>query len=534
MRRVFRNFRWWENGETQSMVVEEGRVVHRGPHESSPSDGDVDLHGQWLMPGFVDGHCHILPTGLMLAMLDLDGAESPGDVMQALSERDKALGPGDWLLAINYDQNRFRDAAHLHRRALDQISTTRPILLRHVSGHASVANTAALELAGIGPETKNPNDGEFVRDEDGELSGLLLESAHETVSSSAPRPTEAEMVEAILAAGRSMSSYGITSAADMMTGRYDLRTELRAYTEAARRGCPIRLRLYLQWSNVLGRFAMGETELADLESGMDAPTCRIAGIKLFQDGAIGSRTAAIYGSYAQLHPQTADASGPRPPAMRLTSRRGSHSNGMLIAGQSIYPPDELKRRVRLAHETGRQIAIHAIGDYAVDVVFAAYEALDDPKRHRIEHAMMMNNEQVAKMASLGIRCTMQPEFLARFGSTYLRQLGSERAASIKRFAAVREAGVRLSFSSDRPIVSGRPWAGILAASSRPRGFDPEESMPMKDGVRAYSQMSADACEDAQDFGELNPGQWADFQVYHVEPGVADVNPSQVFLAGREI
>lgn len=493
MRKWVTGFRWGFDGELQSMLVEDGRVVVRGEHAPPAVDEVEDLGGAWLLPAFNDAHCHILPTGLDLRKLHLRGLHTHGEVLDAVRDRLAAVGEGDWLLAVHYDQTRFPGVEHLHRDQLDAISSTVPILLRHSNGHASVANSAALAAAGVGEGTPDPPGGTYVRDAAGRLTGVLLERAHEHVSHAKAMPTLEEMVEAILEAARSMRRYGITSAADMMTGQWDLDRELEAFRLASERGCEIRLRLYLQWSTVFGPRALAPERLEAHRASMNPARCRIAGVKIFADGAIGSATAGIYGRFLTSSPE------------------GGQD------GQMIYKPERLRAMVREAHESGASVSVHSIGDRSTDEVMEAFAALDDPSRHRIEHAMLLSDAQIERLANLGCHVAMQPEFLHELGHAYQRQLGPERASRIKRMRSVLDAGVRLSLNSDRPIVSGNPWAGVRTAAHRPDGFDPGENLDAVEALNAATAGGADACDDGEELGQLEPGQWADYQVLASDP-----------------
>jgi predicted amidohydrolase YtcJ len=505
---IFHNFRW-QSGDLGWMRVEEGRVQERG--EGTIEGGEIDLAGDWLLPGFIDAHCHILPTGLDLQKLHLGRCSTPEEVLDAVRDRHQELPPEQWLHAVHYDQTKFPTGEHLHRDALDAITGDRPIVLRHSNGHASVANSAALRAAGVDERTPDPKGGTFVRDASGRLTGVLLERAHEHVSEAGPSVDLDGMVNAILAAGQKMSALGITCASDMMTGRFDLDLELQAYRIAAEKGCKIRTRLYLQWATVFGPRAVSPDRLAELSSALDPDTCKIAGIKIFADGAIGSATAAIYGRFTG-------------------SPEGTEEDGQLI-----YRPDRLNQMVRTAHDAGYSIAIHSIGDRATDLVMNAYEAVGEAHRHRIEHVMMLSDSQIERLKSLGVHCTMQPEFLVRFAHGYRRQLGEPRASRLKRARSVMEAGIPLSFNSDRPIVPGNPWDGITAAVRRPDGYDPSEEIGFCEALEAYTAMGAVANQDSERMGSLKVGQVADFQVYEDEPivGPSNPQPSKVFLAGRE-
>ncbi|HSI74063.1 MAG TPA: amidohydrolase [Fimbriimonas sp.] len=504
MRQVYTNFRWWETGEPQTMVVDEGKVVSRGI-DRAPAAETIDLGGQVLMPSFIDSHCHILPTGLDLKKLNLTTASSHQEVLDLVAQRLR-VDASPWLLAVHYDQTKYADGRHLTRDELDQLSQDRPILLRHTSGHASVANSAALRAAGVDESTPDPGGGRFGRDASGRLDGTLFEEAHERVSHAPPTPTAEEMADAILAAGEKMSALGIACASDMMTGRYDLEREIEAYRLASLRGCKIKMRLYLQWKEVFGPRARPLSELQEKLADLERQTLgrvRAGGIKIFSDGAIGSATAAIYGRYS--------GETPAGPVLSRRAKQAAHEERE-VSGQLMYSPEKLIEMTRIASDAGYQVSVHAIGDYASDLVMDAFEATGDPTRHRLEHGMILSDSQIERLAGLGCFLTFQPEFLMRFGHAYRRQLGPERAARLKRTRSVLDAGIRLSFSSDRPIVPGDPLDGIETAVNRPEGFDPTEACTWEEAVRAYTVEGARANGDGAAMGALEPGMDADFQI----------------------
>ena len=500
------NFRWWRTGELSSMSVEENRVVlapnmHSFEHQSGYEL--VDCGGKILLPKFIDSHCHVLPTGLDLLKLDLSSFGTRQEVLDAVRDWSHA-GNGSsegWILAVQYNQTKFHDSRHITIQELDALSN-RPILIRHSNGHASVANSAALQAAGVSDSTPNPAGGEYGRDASGSLNGVLFETAHEYVTSCAPQPGLNEMVEAILAAGVKMAELGIGTASDMMTGRFDLGLELQAYQIAAERGCPIRTRLYVQWREVFGPKGVGLEAFRDLEAGFtNSNRTKVAGVKLFADGAIGSATAAIYGQYTG-----AESNGV------VISPFAKPTEAMNTSGQLIYSAEKLKKMVMTATEAGYQVAVHSIGDYSTDLVLDAFEATGCASRHRLEHAMLLSDSQIERLAQLNPFVTFQPEFLLRFGGTYLKQLGSERTSLLKRSRSVIDAGLRLSFSSDRPIVPGDPRDGIRFAIERGEGFVSAENISFEEAVDAYTVQGAMVNGDLGLMGTLGEGELADYQL----------------------
>jgi predicted amidohydrolase YtcJ len=352
----------------------------------------------------------------------------------------------------------------------------------------------------VGESTEDPKGGTYVRDAGGRLTGVLLERAHEHVSDAAPAPTLEQRTAAAIKAAEEMSKFGITCASDMMTGYSDLLEEMQGYWLAAQSGAKVRFRLYLQWSPVFGPRAADAAKREELARAMDPAKCKVAGAKIFADGAISAGTAAIHGDFK------------------------SGGNGTLI-----YDPERLTQMTVRAHGAGWQVSVHSIGDRATDHVLDAFEATGEPGAHRIEHAMLLSDAQIARLAKAGCHTTMQPEFLARLGHAYERQLGRERAAKIKRVRSCLDAGIRMSFNSDRPIVLGDPWVGIHTATNRPDGFDPAENVTADEAIDLYTRGGADANGDLGEMGEIKSGQLADFQLYK---GPLGGKPDAVYMGGE--
>lgn len=484
MSHLFTNARWWRNGELCNLrVSDEGKVTYRGPDEPL-ADDETDLEGAWLMPAFVDCHCHILAAGLDLRKLDLTGCESRDEVLRRVRERANAAPDNEWVLAVQYDQTKFEDGAHITAKNLEPATLGRPCILRHTSGHACVVNETVLAMA----EWRDAPGGEIVRDENGSPTGVLLENAMQIAYKLLPKPTREEMADAIFEACGRMNAFGITSAADMGS-TWDFEDQVWAYREALARGAKMRIRLYPNWSQILRQKP---------EIPVPSELLRVAGVKLYADGAIGARTAAIHGEYV-----------------------GGGS------GQLIYSPEELQKRIAIADENGYSIAVHSIGDRSTDVVLDALEKTRQPSQHRIEHVMMASDSQIRRIAQLGIGVSMQPEFRKRFIHAYKRQLGDERAATLKRARAMLDAGIRLGFSSDLPIVPGNPWDGIAMAVEHPT-----EPISYENAVDCYTRGAA-LLDGDNSFGRLDITQYADLQIYDNDPrNDFGVKPRAAAFAGK--
>ncbi len=489
-----KGLKWGYDGSEIEFLIENGIVIERGVGLSG--EHEIDFGGQWILPGFVDCHCHILPTGLDLQKLELRGVKSRQEMEILVREKARTLPENEWLLAVHYDANLFDDGVNVSADELESWSFGRPAILRHTSGHSCITNRTGLRFASVHDFTEDPQGGRIVRDEKGVATGLLEEGAMGFVYRVTPKPTVEQMADAILAAAESMSGYGITCASDMMTGQFGLEKEINAYQLAMEMGAKIRFRLYVQWHKYFR-----EPEILDFNQ---SEKLKVSGLKLFCDGAIGSGTAGVYEEFT--------------------------TGGVGIMN---YEKAELAEMVLKADCAGFQMAIHAIGDRAVDWVLDAYEATGNPSKHRVEHAMILSDEQIKRIQFLNPFVTMQPEFLAEFGIAYRKRLGDERARFLKRVKSLSEAGMRIGLSSDRPIVGGNPWDGIRAAVRRPDGFDASENISISDAIKMYSSGSALMSNDVS-FGELRVGQFADFQIYEMDPKEMNETPSAVFLGGIKV
>lgn len=467
------------------MKVVGGRIAGFEPSGSHP-----DAEG-WVLPSFVDAHGHILATGLDLQKLDLRGLDRD-QALDALRDAHLRLAPDQWLLAVNMDQNLWKGARHLTVWELDAVSPGRPCLVRHVSGHASVCNHLVFELAGISNRTRDPRRGAFGRTKKRALNGLALESAHDMVSAHVPKPSLEQMVDAILAAGQRAAAQGYGTLTELMMGWVDPEMELEAYRLAAEAGCPVRLRLYAKWGCVY-------QQQAPLVPGWGDDRVRLNGLKLFADGAIGAGTAAVSEPY-------------------LTGGRG----------RLLLPKAQLAQRMSQAEGNGWSVAVHVIGDRAVEALLDAMATLQDPHRHRIEHAMVLDVELIDRLG--GHTVVVQPEFLSAFREAYRVQLDPVRFSKLKPLRSLFQAGAKLALSTDIPVVTGDPWVSVNNSCRRPDGYDQSENLSYAGAMEAATRGAARANNDP-DLGDLAIGCWADFCVYN-DPWYRKLD--SVWSGGRKV
>ncbi|WP_157244522.1 amidohydrolase [Nonomuraea typhae] len=460
-----------------------------------PAGRVVDLGGLPAVPGFNDAHHHLSMRGQRLRELDLRVASL--EELYALV-RDRAAGlPGDaWVRGSGYDQNKL--GAHPDRAALDRAAGGRPVWLQHTSGHMGVASTAAFTLMGF-PDLEVPDvpGGSVGRDAGGRPNGLLTEQAQDLAHRILRPVGLEEFVSGIALASRTAAAEGLTSFTEPgiglgLAGNGPL--DMAGYQEARRRGVLLQRAVLMPGSPNL--HPVGDSFGLDLGMGpgLGDDRLRLGPVKVFSDGSLIGRTAAMCCDYA-----------------------GEPGNRGFLQEEA----GTLRAFILRAHEAGWQVAAHAIGDHAVDVVLDAYAEAQAtwPRadaRHRIEHCAVTSPEQVARVAALGVIPVPQGRFISEIGDGMLAALGPERSRGCYRQRSFLEAGIVLPGSSDCPVVEGAPLLGIHdlvnQRTSGGRPFNPEEALTAEQALRAYTTGSAYAVFDEGVKGTLARGRLADFAV----------------------
>jgi predicted amidohydrolase YtcJ len=490
----------------EAMLVRGDRIAAIGSlgEVEAAADRDtrrVDLEGQAVIPGFNDAHCHILSLGQNLRQIDVsaDAVRAIGDVQRAVRERAGGTPLGEWVLGRGYDQNMLAERRHPTRQELDEATDRHPVVLWHTSGHVLTANSLALERAGITAETDDPPGGVVDRDEHGEPTGLLKESAMELIGAAVPRPDVAEGAAAIREAMSLMGSFGITGATDAATGHGpSAEPELAMYRRAAEEGLAGRILLLPQIVYVAPPDGDEACSPSDFDAGSRPEWLAIEGTKIFSDGAMSTRTAAMREAYAE------DPS----------------NHGILL-----WPRETLVSMMCRAHAAGWQIATHALGDRAVEVVLDCYaEAMSGEtahaRRHRIEHCMVCDEDLGRRIRELGIVPVLQPDIF-RLGDGYITALGLDRAEDVIPMRVFESLGIRVALSSDAPVVPCDPLLNICSAVERvtPSGvtLGRHHAIPLMEAIRLYTAGAAYATHTDNERGRLRPGYLADFAVLSHDP-----------------
>ncbi|AYY15371.1 amidohydrolase [Actinobacteria bacterium YIM 96077] len=486
-----------------SIGIWNGRIVGLDDDVSAMPAGQVhDLGGAVVIPGFVDAHTHLTWTGTASQQVDLSRCASRDAVLDAVARAVAATPQGQWVDVVGYDQRPLGE--HLTWRDLEPVAAGRKVLASHISGHACLVSRAVLDMIPDGELASF--DAGVVRDGDGQPTGVFLEDAMMLVRTRRLPYSVEEIVDAIEAAGRKCRAQGVTMCADagIAAGLAGFSpVELGAYQSARERGrLPVRVQAMVP-ASVLRQSgadpADGVPRALDLglRTGLGDEWLSVGALKMWLDGGMSARTAALTEPYLD---------------------GGS--------GRLNYTGDELAELVADAHRGGWQLAMHAIGDRAVDQAIAAVQWAQEawPRenaRHRIEHCGLVRPDQMERFAAAGLSAVVQPTFLNVFGDDYMRVMGEERSAWLYRMRSFLDRGVPLAGSSDRPVADGAPLRGIqamverMSSSGRPVG--PDEAVSVEEALAAYTRTAAQVCGVEYLVGSVEPGKLADLVVLGEDP-----------------
>ncbi|MFB6112186.1 MAG: amidohydrolase [Halobacteriaceae archaeon] len=462
---------------TEAVAIRDGRIVRvDSDYEVEFLEGTEttvrDCQGRVVLPGFIDAHTHLTAVGRYAIHADLRRADSPGAAIEILSAH--AAETSGWVQGYGFDESTWTEDRYLTREDLDAVSPDRPVLALREDGHTAAVNSVVLERF----EDDLPPEG--TRTEGGDPTGVLVEDAVEVVRE-AVSPDREETRALIEAAQKIAHSRGVTGIHDMVRQSH----APAVYRELALADT-LRLRVRLNyWSDHLE--AAVETGLRTNHGG---PWVRTGAIKSFTDGSFGGRTAKVSEPYADASEDSA-------------------------TGQWVVDPEALDSLVERATDAGFQVALHAIGDDAVEVALDVYEAYGTPTaRHRIEHAELADDEMIQRFADAGVVASMQPNFLkwAREDGLYERRLGEARAARTDRLGAFAAADVPLALGSD--CMPMDPLVGIHQAVTAPR---PDQRLSVTAALRGYTHGAAVAGFDEDRMGTITEGHLADLVVLDSSP-----------------
>ncbi|MEM8683403.1 MAG: amidohydrolase [Pseudomonadota bacterium] len=503
----------------RSIVVgEDGRILETASDELAGNYTDaevVDLNGATVLPGLTDAHAHLLGLGALRTQLDLFGIDSLETAVDMIGDFARRNPGSGWVLGRGWNQvlwesNEFPTAADI-----DAVVSERPVWLRRVDGHAGWANSKALELAGIDNDTPDPIGGKIIRDENGKATGTLIDKAMYMVTAQVPPPTKAEIRSSYQAAFADVNSQGITGVHDAGIAKEHAEVLLSMADDKE-----ISIRFYGMISGAGDNLdAIGKPIVAYGDDHLD-----IRSVKLYQDGALGSRGAAMIQPYAD------------DPENR---------------GLPFWTADELYEKVAKADRMGFQVGIHAIGDKGNRMCLDAFEKVQggEPSkhRHRIEHSQIVAVSDIERFAELGVVASMQPVHATSDMNMAEDRVGPDRIKGGYAWRKMLNNGVVIASGSDFPVELVNPFHGLYAAVSRQDrggmpagGWYPAEAMNRAEALHSFTLAAAFAAHQEDRLGSLEAGKWADFIVVdrdYFEIDVSEIDDIQVmqtWVAGEKV
>jgi len=456
-----------------------------------PATRVVDAAGGMVVPGFNDAHVHFMDGGFGLTSVQLRDARTRDEFVRRIAEHAAQMPPGAWMLEGNWDHQNW--GGELPRRDwIDSVTPHTPVFIQRLDGHMSLANSAALGLAGVTNATAAVPGGEIVRDEGGVPTGVLKDNAAALVRRVIPPPLPEQEDAALEAAMTHVASHGVTSVQNM--GSWG---NLAVFQRAHRAG---RLRTRIYAVVPLASWERLRDTLAARGGNRGDAWLRIGGLKGFVDGSLGSHTAAMLEPFS-------DAPGD--------------------TGLFVNAPEDLYRWAKSANDHALHVIIHAIGDRANRVLLDTYQRIarddtergDGQRRLRIEHAQHLAPGDIPRFARIGVIASMQPYHAIDDGRWAEKLIGPQRAKGTYAFRSLLDSGARLAFGSDWFVAPPTPIEGIYAAVTRrtlddanPGGWVPEQRIGVEDALRAYTSGSAYAEFQETEKGMLARGMLADFVI----------------------
>lgn len=478
------------------LAVRGGRIVYLGSDAGAAAlvgarTRVIDLAGRAVVPGLIDAHSHLLGLGRALESVDLRGAPSYEVLVGRVAAAAARVPAGTWVYGRSWDQNLWPGGQFPEHGGLSLAVPAHPVWLQRVDGHAALLNAAAMTALGIDRSVVDPSGGRFLRAADGAPTGVLIDNAMDAVAARLPQPSTADLQRWLAGAAQHCIARGLTTVTDMGVGA----PALDLYQAAVAGGqLPLRVAAFLEDDAALEAQWFGRGPLID-----PASRLVVRGVKLYADGALGSRGAALLEPYAD-----------DPGNLGLLLTNGDHI-------------EEVARRAR---RHGFQIGVHAIGDrgnvVALDALERALGSDGDPRaaRWRLEHAQVMRAQDIQRMARLGIVASMQPTHATSDMPWAEDRVGPRRIEGAYAWRQVLSAGGRLALGSDFPVESADPLLGLYAAvtrqdvEGRPEGgWRPGEKLSRDEALRGFTADAAWSLFLDEEVGSIEAGKRADLVVF---------------------
>jgi len=460
-----------DSSVAEAMAIARDKIVGIGTREyierKFRAKRTIDLGGKTVLPGLIDAHCHLFGLGLSRMTVDLFGTNSEEEAIVKIARQVAIAKPGQWIRGRGWDQNEWQTKSFPTKKSLDRIAPNNPVYFVRVDGHACWVNTRALEIAGVNRQTTEVPGGKILHDAHGETSGIFIDAAMELIYKFIPAPNEQEMREAIQRATEECASVGLTSVQEMGVDS----TQVELYKKMIDENkFPLRVYAAIDGPGELWNTMKKEGKLV----GYGNNKLTIGALKLYVDGALGSRGAAL------IEPYSDDP----------TNR-----------GLTFYAKEQLQNLVDESLEHGFQVCTHAIGDRANHIILDVYESslkkyqLQNA-RLRVEHAQVLSPEDISRFRKLEILPSMQPTHCTSDMYWAEARLGPQRIRGAYAWRSLLKTGVIIPAGSDFPVESPNPFFGIYAACTRQN----KKGIPKNiDDIRKYFQCSAEGFSDSTAF-----------------------------------
>ncbi len=504
------------NSVAQAIAIRNNRITAVGTSEdlirAYKSDNVIDLNGKTVLPGLIDGHAHILGEGGRLQTLDLVGTTSSDQIAGMVRDRIKKFKAGQWIIGRGWDQNNWEVKEFPTREMLDKIAPENPVLLRRIDGHAVWLNSKAIQLANITRETKDPEGGKIIRDRKGDPSGILVDNGINLIDNVLPPLTKDEIEQRLILAMEECARLGLTEVHDMGV---DLET-ISIYKKLIDKGeCPIRIYAVIDGPGETWKYYLKNGK----EIGYGNGLLSVRAIKLYVDGALGSRGAALIDSYSD----------------------DPENRGLTVTSE-----DSLKQTCQQALENGFQVCTHAIGDRGNHIMLNVYEKILqssskelDSSRWRIEHVQVLQPGDIPRFKATGILPSMQPTHATSDMDWAESRLGPERIKGAYAWRSILNTGVHIIGGSDFPVEFVNPLFGIYAAITRQDrsgypagGWFSDQRMTREEAVKCFTQWAAYGAFQENEKGTIEAGKLADITI--LSKDIMEVNEIEILKTEVEM
>lgn len=493
-----------------------GRVTATGDDRlllAYPTATRIDGNGKTLLPGLIDAHAHVLGLGLLRSNLDLTGTPSLDSAIESIKAYAAEKPGARWILGRGWNQVLWPVQAFPTAAQIDGVVSDRPVWLRRIDGHAGWANSAAMRLAGIDADTPDPVGGKILRDSNGRATGVLIDRAMELVEANVPPMNRSDMRTAVQAASDALLAEGITGVHDAGIDLMNAEVYLSMADNEE-----LDLRIYA----MIG----GAGEVLDAigkpirQYGNDR--LEIAAVKIYSDGALGSRGAAM------IEPYDDDAEN---------------------RGLPFWTQSELDAQVAKANDMGFQVGVHAIGDLGNRMVLNAFEKAQggkpSPLRNRVEHAQIITPEDIPRFAKLGVIASMQATHATSDMNMAEDRIGPKRILGGYAWRRLLDSGAVIANGSDFPVELSNPFHGLYASVTRQDrdgepagGWYKDQALTREQALHSFTLAAAFAARQEDRLGSLEPGKWADFIIIDrdyfeiPESEIDDIRVLQTWVAGK--